>query len=209
MPAVTPVQEFRQIASDEQLTRTVEALEAHGIHAEVVATGAEAKERALELIPDGARVFNSVSRTLEAIGLEAEVLAASRFQPVRERLRALDPEARKSQARLLMAGPDVLVGSVQAVTEHGQVLVASATGSQLAPAAFGAARIIWIVGTQKLVRTVEEGLRRIEEHCLPLEDQRTRQVYGQGSAINKLLIVNGEHLPGRITMLLVRQPLGV
>jgi len=97
---------------------------------------------------------------------------------------------------------------VHAITNQGQVLLASAVGSQISPAASGAGMVIWVVGTQKLVRTLEDGLRRIQEYSYPLEDARTRQVYGQGSAINKLLIVQGEHLAGRITIVLVKQQLG-
>jgi hypothetical protein len=106
------------------------------------------------------------------------------------------------------ASPDVLVGSVHAITEQGEVLIASAVGSQLGPAASGAGAVIWVVGTQKLVRTLEDGFRRIREHSLPLESERTQQAYGQASAINKLLIVNGEMYPGRITIVLVKQQLG-
>ncbi len=98
---------------------------------------------------------------------------------------------------------------MQAITEQGEVIIASASGSHLTPAAAGAGKVIWIVGTQKLVRSVEEGLRRIREHCLPAEDRRARLAYGQPSAINKLLIVQGEHLPGRISIVLVKQSLGI
>jgi hypothetical protein len=101
----------------------------------------------------------------------------------------------------------VVVGSVHAITEQGEVLVASATGSQLSSAVSGAGTVIWVVGTQKLVHTLDGGFRRIREYSYPLEDARTRQVYAQPSAINKILIVNGE-LPGRITIVLVRQNLG-
>jgi hypothetical protein len=208
MATLIPNQEFTQLAAEDQITTTVQALEAHGIRAVVVETGEEARSRVLDLIPDGAEVYNSPSRTLEAIGLEADIVHATRFQPVRTRLRALDHATQQREMRRLTASPDVLVGSVHAITERGQILIASAVGSQLSPAASGAGKVIWVVGTQKLVRTLEDGLRRIQEHSYPLEDVRTRQVYGQGSAINKLLIVNGEHLADRITIVLVKQQLG-
>ena len=86
-------------------------------------------------------------------------------------------------------------------------MLASATGSQMGSAVFGADSVIWVAGTQKIVPSLEEGFRRIREHSYPLEDERTRNVYGRGSAINKILIVNGEQ-PGRITVVLVKQNLG-
>lgn len=208
MATVASHEAFTRLASADQLAQTVQALEAHGIRTIVVETGEEARRRVWDLIPDGAEVYNSASHTLESIGLEADILQATRFQPVRALLHALDRTTQQSEMRRLIARPDVLVGSVQAITQTGQVLIASATGTQLSAAAFGAGKVLWVVGTHKLVHTLEDGLRRIQDYCYPLEDARARRVYGQPSAINKLLIVQGEHMPGRITMVLVKQPLG-
>ena len=200
--------EFTQLASEEQIARTVQALQAHGIRAVVFESGEEARRYVLDQIPDGAQVYNSPSRTLESIGLAEEIEHPMRFQSVRAQLHALDRVTQRNEMRRLGVSPDVLVGSVQAITEQGEVLLASATGSQLGPAASGAGAVIWVVSTQKLVRSLEDGLRRIRERCLPLESERTQQAYGQASAINKLLIINGEVYPGRITIVLVKQQLG-
>ncbi len=184
--------EFTQLASAEQIAKTVQALEAHGIRAIVFETGEEARSYVLDLIPSGAEVYNSPSRTLELIGLAEDIEHPTRFQSVRAHLHALDRVTQRNEMRKLGGSPDVLVGSVHAITEQGEVLIASAVGSQLGPAASGAGAVIWVVGTQKLVRTLEDGFRRIREHSLPLESERTQRVYGQASAINKLLIVSGE-----------------
>ncbi len=200
--------EFTQLASEEQIARTVQALEAHGIRAVVFETGEEARTYVLDLIPSGAQVYNSPSRSLELIGLAEDIEHPTRFQSVRARLHSLDRVTQRNEMRKLGASPDVLVGSVHAITEKGEIMIASAVGSQLGPAASGAGTVIWVVGTNKLVRTLEDGFRRIREHSLPLESERTQQVYGQASAINKLLIVNGEAYPGRITIVLVKQQLG-
>ncbi len=200
--------EFTQLASEEQIARTVQALEAHGIRAVVFETGEEARTYVLDLIPSGAEVYNSPSRSLELIGLAEDIEHPTRFQSVRARLHSLDRVTQRNEMRKLGASPDVLVGSVHAITEKGEIMIASAVGSQLGPAASGAGTVIWVVGTHKLVRTLEDGFRRIREHSLPLESERTQQVYGQASAINKLLIVNGEAYPGRITIVLVKQQLG-
>jgi len=208
METLVPNQEFTRLASDEQIAQTVQALEAHGIRAVVAQTGEEARAQVLDLIPSEAEVYNSPSRTLELLGLDADIEHATRFQSVRARLHSLDRMTQQQEIRRLIASPDVLVGSVHAITEQGQILIASAVGSQLGPAAAGARSVVWVVGTQKLVHTLDEGFRRVQEYSYPLEDARTRQVYGQGSRMNKLLIVNGEHLPGRITIILVKQNLG-
>ncbi len=169
MSTLVPNPEFSILASEEQIAKTVQALETNHIQAVVVETGSEARSYALGLIPLGAEVYNSPSRTLELIGLEADIEQSSDFQAVRPVLRALDRATQQREIRRLTASPDVLVGSVHAITEQGQVLIASAVGSQLSAAAFGASKVIWVVGTQKLVRTLDEGFRRIREYSYPLD----------------------------------------
>lgn len=201
---------FTRLASEQQIEKTVQALQAHGIRAIVCETSEQARTSVLNLIPDGATVYDGPSRTLEALGLPEQIEHATRFQSVRAQSATLDYVTQRNEIRKRIAAPDVLLGSVHAVTEAGEVLIASASGSQLSAVACGASLVIWVVGTQKLVGTLSDGLRRIREYCLPLENERAQQVYGQDqtSAINKLLTINAEHEPGRITMVLVKQQLG-
>jgi hypothetical protein len=208
MTTFVPDKEFTQLASEDQLAQTVQTLESHGIRTLVVQTAEEARSYALDLIPTGAEVYDSPSRTLELIGLTEDIEHSTRFQSVRKRLHALDRSTQQREIRGLTASPDILVGSVHAITEKGEILLASATGSQLGSAAYGAGSVIWLVGTQKLVHTLEDGFRRIREYSLPLESERTQRVYGQASAINKVLIINGEAFSGRITIVLIKQNLG-
>ncbi len=98
---------------------------------------------------------------------------------------------------------------MHAVTEDGKVLIASNSGSQLPAYAYGSGHVIWVVGAQKIVKNLDEGIKRIYEHSLPLESERARKAYGvPGSAVNKLLIINKEIIPGRITMILTKEKLG-
>lgn len=120
----------------------------------------------------------------------------------------MNRETQGREIRKLGAAPDYAAGSVQAVTEDGRVLVASKTGSQLGPFASGAGNVIWVVGAQKLVKDVDEGLRRIEEYCMPREEQHMQELYKMSTGLNKILIVNREIRPGRITMIIVKQALG-
>ena len=94
------------------------------------------------------------------------------------------------------------------VTEDGKVLIASNSGSQLPGYAYGSSHVIWVVGTQKIVNNIDDGMKRIDQYVLPLESERAHKAYGvPGSFVSKLLIFNREN-PGRITMILVKQPLG-
>ncbi len=199
--------EFTGLASDDQVAKTAQALEANGIHTIVVDTGEEARACVLRMIPLGVEVYNAPSRTADQIGLTEAIQTATTFHPLRSHLASLDHTTQRDTMRRLIASPDVVIGSVHAITEKGEVLIASATGSQISSESFGAGAVIWVAGTQKLVHNLDEGFRRIREYSYPLENERTQQVYGRPSAINKILVVNGD-VPGRITLILVRQNLG-
>jgi hypothetical protein len=87
-------------------------------------------------------------------------------------------------------------------------VVASASGSQLPGYAGVAARVIWVVAAQKAVLDLSTALRRVETHCLPLENERAITVYGHPSALNRILILNAEPHTGRGTVLLLREAIG-
>ena len=206
--AFTPIEEYAKQATDEKIERTSKALEANGIQTLIAETGAEAKRLFLELIPEGSEVFLSSSVTLEQLGIVADVDQSGRFDAVRPKMYAMNRETQGREIRKLIAAPDFATGSVHAVTEDGHVLIASATGSQLGPYASGAGRVIWVVGAQKIVKDLNDGLRRLNEHVVPLEEEHMQQLYKVGTAVNEMLIVNRATRPGRITMIFVKEELG-
>jgi hypothetical protein len=199
---------FADAAPAPRLERAAAALTAHGFTAEILADAAAARARIKDLIPEGASVFTGASETLRLSGIDADINASGRYQAVRPRLLAMDRVTEADDIRRLLASPDVAVGSVAALTETGSLVIASASGSQLPGYAGGAARAIWIVGAQKVVPDLPAALRRVEDHCLPLESARARVAYGQPSAINRLLVLNAEPHPGRGIVLLLRETIG-
>jgi hypothetical protein len=205
---IVPDREFEKLASDERIERTREALEKNGIHVVVAETGEDARRMFFELVPDGSEVFLGASVTLEQLGIKDIIDNSGRFDPLRKKIFAMDRTRQAREIRKLAGAPDYAVGSVQAVTEAGQVMIASKTGSQLGPYAAGAGKIIWVVGAQKLVKDLDEGFRRIDEYCVPREEVHMQQLYNAGTAPNKILIVNGEVRPDRITMIIVKEDLG-
>ena len=205
---LVPNKKFAKLATDEQIKRTADALEANGIHTLIAENGAEAKRLFFEMIPDGAEVFLGASVTLEKLGIKDEIDKSGRYDALRPRMFAMNRETQGKEIRKLGGTPDYAAGSVHAVTEDGHVLIASNTGSQLGPYASGAGKIIWVVGAQKIVKDVNEGLRRIYEYCLPLEEEHMQQLYHVSTSVSKVLIVNREFRPNRITMIIVKEELG-
>ena len=153
-------------------------------------------------------MFTAASETLRLSGIDEDINASGRYQAVKPRALAMDRAAEADDFRRLLATPDVVVGSVAALTETGSVVAASGSGSQLPGYAGGAGRRIWVAGAQKVVPDLDTALRRVENHCLPLESARTQAAYGWPSAVNHLLIINAEPYPGRSTVLLLREAIG-
>jgi L-lactate utilization protein LutC len=199
---------FGTLADDDSVRRVTDALESNGINVLRAADAEEAKRIVLGLIPDGSEVHHGASTTLDQTGITEAISTSGRFDAIRPRIWSMDRKTQAADIRRLSASPEVMLGSVHAVTETGSLIAASSSGSQLGPYAAGAERVILVVGTQKIVRDLDEGLRRIQEYAFPLEDARAQAAYGIHSGINKVLIINREVAPGRITVVLVDQVLG-
>ena len=208
MTTQTPATLFADPAPAQRLDQAAAALTAHGFNVEILDDAAAARTRIKDLIPEGASVFTGASETLRLSGIDEDINASGRYQAVKPRVLAMDRATQMEEIRRLLATPEVIVGSVHAVTETGSLVIASGSGSQLPGYAGGAARAIWIVGAQKVVPDLPAALRRVEDHCLPLETARTQKVYGWPSAISRLLILNAEPYPGRGTVLLLREAIG-
>jgi hypothetical protein len=183
-------------------------LRANNIEAIVVDTGADAKHAVLERIPDGAEVHSGASKTLQATGIQAELEASPNVTWLRKQILSMDRKTQGREIRKLGAAPDVMLGSVSAVTEDGKLVTASFGGSQLGPYAAAAGKVILVIGGQKVVLDLDEALRRVYEHALPLESERLRAALGIDSHVGKILIMNREVQPGRTIVILVREALG-
>ena len=195
-------------ADDVRVKRTMAALGANGITVLRASDAAAAKRIVLNLIPDASPVHQGASQTLDVLGITYEIEKSGRYAPLRPRIWSLDRATEADEIRRLGATPDVMLGSVHAVTETGSLLAASMSGSQLGPYVSGAGRVIFVVGTQKIVPDLEQGLLRINEYAYRLEDARAQAAYGVRSAVNKVLVINREITPGRITVVLVDEVVG-
>lgn len=199
---------FGTAADDAHVTRTAAALEANGIGVLRAADAADAKRIVLGLIPAGSQVYHGASKSLADSGITEAIEKSGRFDPIRPRIWSMDRTTQGDEIRRLTSSPDVMLGSVHAVTETGSLVAASMGGSQLGPYVSGAGRVILVVGTQKIVSDLDEAMSRVYDYAFPLEDARAQAEYGIHSAVNKVLVINREITPGRITVVLVDEVLG-
>jgi LUD domain len=198
---------FTTLPDDETIAATVVALEEHGFSVEVVDDLDAARVAVLARIPDGSSVMTNTSVTLDETGIAPTIDGGGPYDSARTRMIALDYATQLQEMKAVAGQPDFALGSVHAVTRDGALVIASASGSQLASYVWGAANVIFVVGAQKLVPTVEAARERIYEHSLKLEDARAFAAYGQNSFVGKILEIHQE-FPGRIHVVLIRQAVG-
>jgi acyl-CoA hydrolase len=199
---------FTTLPDEHALQTTVVALEEHGFSVEVVDNVDAARQAVLARIPEGSSVMTNTSVTLAESGIvDAINDGGGRWESARNKMFALDFATQGQEMKAIGGQPDYALGSVHAVTRDGTLVIASASGSQLASYAWGAANVIFVVGAQKLVPALAAAHERIYQHSLPLEDVRAQAAYGQHSQVGKVLEIHQE-LPGRVHIVLIRQSVG-
>lgn len=198
---------FTTLPDEQTLADTVVALEVHGFSVEVVDDLDAAREAVLARIPEGSSVMTNTSVTLQETGIADAIDGGGPYESARTKMFALDFATQVQEMKAIGGQPDYALGSVHAVTRDGTLVIASASGSQLASYAWGAANVVFVVGAQKLVPTLEAAHERIYNHSLKLEDARAYAAYGQNSRVGKILEIHQED-PGRIHIVLIRQQVG-
>jgi hypothetical protein len=206
--AVTEVN-YAAPASEAALEALAARLRERNFEVLIVEDADAAREAVLERIPEGASVHSGKSKTLEDAGIFSALMEGESYDFIRKRTAKMDRATQRDEMRKLGAAPDVMLGSAHAVTEAGQIVITSASGSQIGPIASGAGRLILVIGAQKMVPDLEAAFRRIRDYVFPYEDARLRETMGVGTKITRTLILESDFMPGRTTIVLVRQPLGV
>jgi L-lactate utilization protein LutC len=204
---------YDRLPTTEAIDRTIQAVEARGVSVIPLETKGAALTAIVDLIPDGATVMMGASLSLKEIGFE-ELLKSGQhhWRNLRGEIVAEKDPSRQSQLRKEGTIADYFLGSVHAIAETGEIVVASATGSQIAPYAFSSSHVIWVVGVQKIVPSLEAAFRRAREYVLPHEDERMKKAFGEksGSFVGKMLVFEREaaYLRRSLTLLLIKEPVG-
>jgi hypothetical protein len=199
---------WNKLSDKNTIEEIIKNLKPRGIDAIFVESTSQAKEKVLELIPSGARVLSASSKTLEKIGLSQVIENSEKYVSVRKEYMGFDHKTQGDKIRISRTTPDYIIGSINAITKQGEIIIASNTGSQIAAYASGAGKVIWVVGTQKTVENLDDAYKRIYEYVLPLESERLKKLYGVPSNVSQVLIFNKAVTPGRVTIIFVNESLG-
>jgi hypothetical protein len=202
---------YNTLATKESVDKTVKALTSKNIDTIVLKNKAEALDVIEKLIPRGASVMDGASRTLEQIGFIDYLKSGKHgWNNLHEAIVAEKDPAKQAVLRKQAVTSDYYLGSVHALVQNGEFIIASNTGSQLPHIVFTSPNLIFVVSTKKIVPTFAEAMKRLEQYVVPLEDQNMRQKYGVGTSLNKIVIFKNENpMMGRkIHMILVQEDLG-
>lgn len=204
--------EYDKLATQESITKTTASLQAlSAADVTTVKTKAEALEKIKSLIPSGVSVMNGSSRTLEEVGFVEYLKSGTHgWNNLHDAVFAEKDPEKQVALRKQSVLSDFYLGSVHAVAETGEMVIASNSGSQLPHLVFTSPNIILVVSTQKIVPTLAEALTRLDEYVLPLEDKRAKDIGWGGSQVSKLLIWKKENakMGRKIHIIFVEEKLG-
>lgn len=200
---------WNRIPDDATIQKTVATIEARNIRVILVDTAKDALQAVVDLIPEGGEVMNGFSTTLVEIGydqvLEENPKGWRNYHAV---ITAENDTEKRHALRRKSVAADYFLSGVQAIAESGEVVGCDKTGSRTGAWPHAAANLILVSGANKIVSTLDDALRRCREYALPLEEQRAQHVYGTGSYIGKYVVLDREDADGRVTLVLIREPLG-
>lgn len=202
--------DYTKIPEDSVIAEVAEALKARNITPVIVDTKEQALAEIKKLIPQGGSVMNGSSQTLNEIGFVGYLKAGEHgWNNVHEEILKEKDPAKQARLRKESVLADYFLGSVHAITEQGQLLIASASGSQIPSYAFTSNNVIWVASANKIVHDREAGFKRIEDYVFPLENKRMQGVGYPGSTIGRVLVFEREIMPNRhLTIILVKEKLG-
>ena len=203
-----PDQKLRPLTDDGTITRTVEALAARNFDAVVAQTSAEALEILIDLVPAEAEVYVGTSETLDSIGYTEYFQKNHNDKNLHGKVEAESDPAKRRELHRMSSVAEYIVGSVQAIAETGEILVASASGSQIGAYAFGAKNVILVAGTQKLCHNLSDAMARVRGYTLEKHDEWLAEKGIGPAPIGKLMVMEKEVVPGRVRVILVKENLG-
>jgi len=202
---------YNELASKEAVTRTIKALELNGMKGEFVETKEEALKIIKDLIPEKATVHNGSSVTLQEIGLVDYLKSDDhRWENIHSKVLAEKDPDTQAKLRKESVFSDYYLGSAHAVSETGEIVIASNTGSQLPHLVFTSQNVILVVGTQKITSSLDEAIKRLNEYVVPIEDVRIMELYKSHTMVAKTLIMHKENpvMGRKVLVIFVNEKLG-
>lgn len=201
--------DYTTLAKDEILEKIALAASSKNLKTHIVGNKAEALEKIKSLINAGATVMTGASKTLDEIGFVDLLKSGNHhWKNLKDTILNEEDPAKKNELRNQSVFADYFLGSVHAITEEGELIVGSASGSQIPSYAFTSPNVIWVVGAQKVVPNLEEGLKRLKNYVVPLEDAHMKELGHAGTTLGEIWIFNKSIMPRNLNLILIKEKLG-
>ncbi len=215
-----PTEKFRKTIYEKQAAGVVENLRKRNMDAAYFPECGPAVEHICGLIPKGSLVGFGGSATVVDSGL----VDAIRKLDVRllDRYRENVPAEEMAEMRIRGMSADVLIASCNAITKDGKLISEDGLGNRVAGMIFGPKKVILMVGMNKLVQDVGEGMARIKSVCAPMNSVRfgadtpcartgfcdDANCLPPSRICGQIAIIEGNLVDSRITVVLVGEILG-
>lgn len=202
---------YTTLADKTSLDKTILSLSGKGYKVFNTQSSIEALEKIKEIIPEGSVLMNGSSTTLNQIGFTDFLKDNNhKWNNLHSAIVSEIDPAEQGKLRKKATLSDYYIGSVHAITEEGEMIIASNTGSQLPNIVFSSTNLVFVIGTQKIVKNLAEAMERLENHVKALEDERSKVAYGVPTSVNKIVIFKGEnpYMGRTVNIILVNELLG-
>jgi L-lactate utilization protein LutB len=207
--AQVDAEKWNQQPSANEVAQTVENIQRRGMAVIRAQNGDIALETLKDLIPQGAEIMSSSSTTLIEIGFDNYVNSDnSQWRDLHRVILAENDEKKRRELRRKSVAADYFVSGVNAIAQSGQIVACDKSGSRVGAWPFAAGHLILVSGTNKIVLTLVDALRRVREYAYPIENVRAKRAYGMSSQIGKCAILANEEIEGRVILILVDESLG-
>lgn len=200
--------DWNKLTDEKTLNETVKNVKDRGINVIVAGSKKEALEKIRGLIPKNANVAVGSSTTLNEIGFIELLESGNYWKSWNKKVMSENNDEKRNNLRRIGVTADYFLGSVNAVSKNGELVACDASGSRVTAYPFAAKNVILVAGVQKITDSLEKAMIRVREYVYPLEDKRAKKAYGMPSTIGKWVIIEREIMPGRITLILVKEKLG-
>ena len=207
-----PVDKYNKLASDDVIAKTKLSLEAKKVNVKVFDKPEQALEFLKTVVPEGKSVSNGHSTSLEEVGFVKFLKTQTKWNNLHAKIFAEPDQSKHGQLYKEAHGADYYFASATAISQDGDIVAVDLTGTKVGAFLYSAGHLVLVCGTNKIVPSFEEAIKRTEQYCVPLESARARVAYKvPGSAANNWAIIRGPNPfnpAPRITVVFVKEQLG-
>lgn len=177
---------WTRIPSEAIIKSTVAAMQKRGYTVFVTENKTKAFQKLKQILPVKAEVMTGSSTSLGQIGfMEYYISGKNPWKCLGPEVYNEKDPAKQQSLRRKSETADYFVASVNAVAATGELVACDRSGSRVSAYPFAANHVVLVVGIQKIVKNLDEAMKRVREYVFSLENDRAMKAYGTPSGFGK------------------------